>query len=158
MTAKFTILITGANRGLGLEFCQQYLAAGWKVIATCRQPKQANELQQLQRQYQANLQIERLDVTNQQQITQLRQGLNNEKVDILLLNAGIFGSSGVYFGDLEPEPWLEVVRVNMVAPVMVAQALYNPIVNSDKKLIVAIGSSMGVVSKNRRGWALLLSL
>ncbi len=88
MTAKFTILITGANRGLGLEFCQQYLAAGWKVIATCRQPKQANELQQLQRQYQANLQIERLDVTNQQQITQLRQGLNNEKVDILLLNAG----------------------------------------------------------------------
>ena len=83
-----TVLITGANRGLGLEFVRQYTADNWSVIATCRDPKSAKDLNQIK----GNIKILPLDVTDFMAIEQTSKLLQSEKIDILLNNAGIFDS------------------------------------------------------------------
>lgn len=83
-----TVLITGANRGLGVEFCRQYTRDDWRVIATCRDPDDANDLNALARQYN-NLKVYALDVSDFSQINSLSQILANESIDVLINNAGI---------------------------------------------------------------------
>ena len=78
-----TVLITGANRGLGLEFAKQYLAEGWQVIATCRDPAKAAALRALK-----GVEIKPLDVTSSASIQALRRGLASVAIDVLLLKIG----------------------------------------------------------------------
>lgn len=85
-----TVLITGSNRGIGLEFARQYAELGWRVIATCRNPKTATELQALSKQY-SRLVIEQLDVTDHSAIDALADKYRDTPIDVLLNNAGISG-------------------------------------------------------------------
>jgi NAD(P)-dependent dehydrogenase (short-subunit alcohol dehydrogenase family) len=86
-----TVLITGSNRGLGLEFSRQYAVAGWNVIATCRNPQTAKELQTLTGQYNQVV-IEKMDVTSDRDVDALATKYKNQPIDVLLNNAGIYGT------------------------------------------------------------------
>jgi NAD(P)-dependent dehydrogenase (short-subunit alcohol dehydrogenase family) len=150
-----SVLITGANRGLGLEFCRQYAAEGYEVIAACRNPEQAEPLAALAKQY-PHLQIETLDVADFSQIDALAAKLSERKIDILLNNAGVYGDKpGEGFGQLDYQTWANVLAVNVMAPLKLAEAFLPQVQRSDKRLIVALSSLMGSMTDNTSGGSIL---
>ncbi len=148
------VLITGANRGLGLEFCRQYAEDGWQVLACCRHPHQAEALLKLAEQFNA-VQINALDVADFAQIDALAEQ-SDRPVDVLINNAGVYGdksSSG--FGSLDYSAWSENFRVNSQAPVKMAEAFLPQLKAGEKKLLVAISSLMGSIADNTSGGSML---
>lgn len=140
-----TVLITGANRGLGLEFCRQYAAAGWEVLACCRKPGTAQDLQALAGQFDS-IEIFALDVADFKRIDALSRELAERRIDVLLNNAGIYGDSREHgFGNLDYGAWIETLRINLQAPVKMTEAFLPQIGRSDRKLVVAISSLMGSI-------------
>ena len=95
-----TILITGANRGIGLALTEQFAEDGWRVLACYRNPADAGQLQALSER-DLVIELHALDVTNYEQMTALADQLGNRPIDILLSNAGIIGSKGVGFGEVD---------------------------------------------------------
>lgn len=142
-----TILITGANRGLGLEFTTQYAKDGWQVLACCKDPSQANDLQALQKQF-PQIEIHSLDVTDESQIKSLQQEIK-QPIDILLNNAGFLEVDS--FGSVSSEVMTKTFLINTVAPLKMAEAFADHVANSEKKLIANITSSMGSISDNQSG-------
>jgi NAD(P)-dependent dehydrogenase (short-subunit alcohol dehydrogenase family) len=146
-----TVLITGASRGLGLEFARQYAASGWDVIATARDPAKAEELARLKRQWSGSLNVETLDVTHAQQIEWLAGKYANAAVDVLINNAGDIGPRGAhrelihkqYFGSLDYEAWRRVFEVNLFAPVRIAEAFTEHVERSAQKKMIFISSTTG---------------
>ena len=145
-----TILITGANRGIGLELATQFAAHGWNVFACCRDPDNADELATLSGQY-PQLEVMALDVTDYAQMARLSAQLHDRPIDVLLSNAGIYGPKGVGFGEVDPADWREVLEVNTVAPLMLAQAFVEQVAASRQKLIAVIGSKMGSIAGSKGG-------
>jgi NAD(P)-dependent dehydrogenase (short-subunit alcohol dehydrogenase family) len=150
------ILITGANRGLGLEFATQYAAAGWSVLATCRDPAAATELQSLRTAHPA-LEVHPLDVADFTTIDRLAAQLAGRPIDVLLNNAGVFGPKTWAdqdprqdFGSMDYGIWTEVLRVNLMAPMKMAEAFVAHVAASTQKKIVAISSTEGS-SPNAKG-------
>ena len=141
------VLITGANRGIGLEFVRQYRADGWRVIATCRDPRAATGLAELG----ANVEIRALDVANPKQVRELTAGLSGQPIDVLINNAGVYGPRKTVPGEVPWEAWLEVFRVNAVAPRAISERLMANVAASDLKRIIAISSSMGSIENTRTG-------
>lgn len=140
------VLITGANRGIGLEFTEQYLEGGWTVISTARKPEKAEDLKQLQKQYPERLSIHQLDVTDHERIDALAQELEGQPIDLLLNNAGISGYiPDQIFGRLDYESFDQVLAVNTVAPLKMAEAFYPHIKSSNLKKIVSVSSSEGSI-------------
>lgn len=149
------VLITGANRGLGFEFCKQYAEDGWTVIACCRKPEQSLALRELAGQYPL-IQPESLDVARFDQIDLLSQKLSNTAIDVLINNAGVYGDTQAScFGQLDYETWTETLRINTQAPVKMAEAFLNPIRQGEKKLFVNISSLMGSIADNTSGGCIL---
>jgi NAD(P)-dependent dehydrogenase (short-subunit alcohol dehydrogenase family) len=141
-----TVLITGANRGIGLEFTKQYLEKGWTVIATARKPEKAEDLNQLQNQYPEHLSIQQLDVTDHDRIDALAKELEGQPIDLLLNNAGISGYiPDQIFGRLDYESFDQVLAVNTVAPLKMAEAFYPHVKSSNLKKIVSVSSSEGSI-------------
>ena len=150
-----TVLITGANRGLGLEFTRQYAESGWRVIAACRQPAHAHELIVLAEMYQ-DVQIEALDVADFAHIDALSALLAEDTIDVLLNNAGVYGDSAEHgFGSLDYQAWANTLAVNTLAPVKMAEAFLPQLERSQKKLLVAVSSLMGSMADNTSGGSLL---
>lgn len=148
-----TTLITGANRGLGLEFASQYARDGWRVIGCCREPGSANELNDLAREFD-DVSVERLDVKDFGVIDSLAEKLSSEAIDILLNNAGIIGSfpiaeciSEQHFGSLDYAVWENVMRTNTYAPVKIAEAFIEHVARSEQKKIATISSSVGSITE-----------
>lgn len=149
-----TVLITGANRGLGLEFCRQYTHDDWRVIATCRQPDTAKELNDLARQY-ANIKIHALDVADFSQIDALSQTLANESIDVLINNAGIYADKqGQGLSQFDCQAWEKSFLINTLAAVKMTEAFLPQVQKSKQKLIVAISSLMGSMADNVSGGSL----
>jgi NAD(P)-dependent dehydrogenase (short-subunit alcohol dehydrogenase family) len=149
------ILITGANRGLGLEFCRQYAEAGWRVIAACRAPDQADALSALARDY-PDVQMEALDVADFGAIDALSARLSDECVDILLNNAGVYGDqAGCGLGQLDYQRWAATLRVNTMAPVKMVEAFLPQLERGQHPLIAAVSSLMGSMTDNSSGGSLL---
>lgn len=149
-----TVLVTGANRGIGLEFCSQYAEAGWKVLACCRKPAEATALQNLAARFPA-LSIYELDVSRLAQIDGLSKQLRGETVDVLLANAGIYGDSeSGDFGALDYGRWQETLTINTLAPVKLLEAFLPQVQRSERKLMVAITSLMGSMADNSSGRAI----
>ncbi len=117
------ILITGANRGIGLEFTRQYLADGATVIACCREPEQAEDLQALATHYPKQLELVGLDLSDSAQIPALAHCLGTRKLDLLISNAGVYGPKGLALGDYRAEPFAGIMQVNVLAPLLLVQAL-----------------------------------
>ena len=150
-----TVLITGANRGLGLEFCRQYANAGWNVIACCRNPGQSSDLKDLSKRYNS-IQIEALDVADFDQIDSLSKKLRETGIDVLINNAGVYGDkSGHGFGQLDYQAWQHSFLINTIAPMKMVEAFLPQIKLGDKKLIVNISSLMGSLADNGSGGSIL---
>ena len=140
------VLITGSNRGIGLEFTKQYLERGWTVIATARKPEKAEDLMQLGIQYPDRLSIHQLDVTDNERIDELAKELEDQPIDLLLNNAGISGYiPDQIFGRLDYDSFEQVLAVNTVAPLKMAEAFYTHIKSSNLKKIVSVSSSEGSI-------------
>lgn len=147
-----TVLITGANRGIGLEFARQYAADGWQVVACCRQPQQAEALNRLADQYKDQFSIHRLDVRELTEIDQLSHKLQDLPIDILINNAGVYPhAQNGEFGRISYDDWMEAFRVNTFAPLKMVEALIEQIACSQLKIVATITSKMGSIADNQRG-------
>lgn len=133
-----TVLITGANRGLGLEFVRQYLRDGWRVIATCRRPEKAGELQQFKANYEGKIDIYPLEVTDNDAIHALAAKLEGTAIDIFIQNAGIDHNDG--FRQTGFADRLQIFRINTLPVLIIAEAFIDHIAASEQKKLVYISS------------------
>ena len=136
-----TIMITGASRGLGLEFARQFYNEECRVIATCRSPKDANELNAI-----GDIDVQALDVTDDKSVTTLADKLRGENIDILINNAGVIGQRDG-FGRLDYDIWAETMDTNVFGPMRVAEAFRDNVMNSYKKQMIFITSRMGSITE-----------
>ena len=144
-----TVLITGANSGIGLEFATQYAADGWHVVATHRRDSTPDTLVDLAAEYD-NVQIEKIDVTDMSTVTSVAQKLNGMPIDILINNAGVVGAiddPGQQFGNLDYDAYPRFIDVNVAGPLRVSEAFYDNVVASGQKKIVAISSISGSIGR-----------
>ena len=146
--ATQTILITGANRGIGLEYVKQYAASGCQIYATVRDPSEATDLQQLAAQY-ANVQVLALDVANVAAIRDLAGQLSAITVDILISNAGTYPESA--FGKTDPQAWLEAFQVNTLTTYYLAEAFLPQLRRASQAKLIAMTSKMGSIEDNGSG-------
>ncbi len=141
------VLVTGANRGLGLEWARQYAEAGWRVYASCRRPEEAEALKVLADSY-PRVSVHRLDVTDSEQLRTLQLDMEQATIDVLLNNAGVYLDK--FMGDvggIDYEVWLRSFAVNTLGAVRVSEAFIGQVVRSEKKLVVAISSHMGSIAE-----------
>ena len=136
-----TIMITGASRGLGLEFARQFYSKECRVIATCRNSKNANELNAI-----GDIDIHSLDVTDDKSVANLADKLRGENIDILINNAGVIGQREG-FGRLDYDIWAETMDTNVFGPMRVAEAFRDNVMNSEKKQMIFITSRMGSITE-----------
>jgi NAD(P)-dependent dehydrogenase (short-subunit alcohol dehydrogenase family) len=154
-----TVMITGANSGIGLEFAKQYAAKGWDVIATHRRDTMPDTLKELTGKYKS-VTVERLDVMSQEQVKGLAAKLKGRPIDVLINNAGVFvlggkdrqwnnagaNYNGQNFGSLDYEQFDTFMRTNVAGPIMVTEAFAPHVKASRQKKIVAISSSNGQIT------------
>lgn len=143
-----SVLITGSNRGLGLEWTRQLADAGWRVYATCRQPENAEALNRLQEAYSANITVHRLDVTRPEEMAAMAGALGGQAIDMLLNNAGIYFEKYLdeHLGNLNYEHWEETFRVNTLGPVRMCEAFTGHLAAGEMKRVVTISSHMGSIA------------
>ena len=149
-----TVLITGANQGIGLEFARQYAARGWTVIATHRRPTTPEELAQLAAKY-PKVRVERMDVTDTAQIEALGAKLKGVPIDILLSNAGLVrtdpidkpgGNTNQMFGTLDYQLLDDFIHTNVAGPLKITETFIGNVEASRQKKIIAISSAAASVS------------
>ncbi len=136
-----TALITGASRGIGREFARQYEDAGWRVVATCRDPSKSG----------LEGEVYPLDVTDPASIAALHAALDGEAVDLLINNAGIYGPRGTALGAIDYGAWEDVLRTNVLGAMRVAEAFAEAVAGSQLKKMVFISSKMGSIGDNKSG-------
>ncbi|MDH3588391.1 MAG: SDR family oxidoreductase, partial [Gammaproteobacteria bacterium] len=145
------VVITGANRGIGLRLASSYLKDGHRVFAGCRKPETASDLARLAQDSDGRLSIHPLDVSDETQRTAFVESLAGTPVDVLINNAGVYPHKGLTFGQLDERSWLHSLHVNTVAPMMMAQSLLSNIADSRRKLIASVTSKMGSLADNTSG-------
>lgn len=146
-----TALITGANRGIGLAFCGQYAGQGWRVFAICRHPDEAAALTDLAG-IAGDVTIHEMDVADPASVAAAAAGIGGTPIDLLINNAGIYGSPGQDFGNLDFDGWAHAFRVNTMGPLIVAQAFQDNVAASDTRLIVCLTSRMGSIADGGGGY------
>lgn len=147
-----TVLVTGANRGIGLEFVNQYASDGWRVLACCRNPDKAEALKTLVIQYKGLLVVYPLDVADHEKIENLSRELSDETIDLLINNAGIYPTSrSDGFGTTDYDAWARAFHINTMAPLKMAESFIPQVTKSQLKTFVTITSKMGSVADNRGG-------
>ena len=114
------VLITGANRGIGLQLTKHYIEAGWEVIATYRNAEGNEALQALAS---PQLTLLQADVNNDEGISKIASYFQGQGLDLLINNAGIYGPRDQTFGKVERQAWREILEVNTISPMMLAQSL-----------------------------------
>ncbi|MFN3750443.1 MAG: SDR family oxidoreductase [Thiobacillus sp.] len=140
-----SVLVTGANRGIGLEWCRQYAEADWRVFATCRRPEAADELHELARRH-PRLSVHRLDVTQAESLVALRAELQGEAIDVLVNNAGVYLEKYIRSDELRYDDWMQTLKVNTLGPMRVTEALLAAVTASRRRLIVNMSSHMGSIA------------
>ena len=138
-----TVLISGANRGIGFEFAKQYAAKGWRVLAGARNPEGASDLHALSEEYPA-VSIEQLDVSDPDSIDRLAGKLSGQAIDLIVNNAGIFGEFGdQMFGGLKIDLFDTFMRTNALGPLKMCEAFLPHVASSQQKKMVSITSQAG---------------
>jgi NAD(P)-dependent dehydrogenase (short-subunit alcohol dehydrogenase family) len=146
-----TILITGANRGLGLEFTRQYLADGYAVIAATRDPGAAHRLRQLERDSKGALTLVEADVADSASVRRAATRVPTAAIDILINCAGVFGDQRQTIGSIDYREWLRILDVNVLGPMRVSEAFLDRVAQSERRLIVTITSGLGSLADNASG-------
>jgi NAD(P)-dependent dehydrogenase (short-subunit alcohol dehydrogenase family) len=141
-----TIVITGASRGLGLEFVRQYAADGEKIVAACRHPESATALKAIK----GDIRLVTLDIADAGSIHAVADMIGNEPVDILINNAGVYGKAQT-LGKMDYAAWEDVFRINAIGPMHLTDALLPRIAASKRRLVVGITSLMGSIADNTSG-------
>lgn len=145
-TENRRVLVTGAGRGLGLEFVRQLLARGDSVIATCRHPEQAQALQALQ--VDGRLHLLALDVTDSAAISAMADALREHfpALDLLINNAGIL-PSGERFGQVQADTLRDAFDTNAMAPLLLAQTLAPALAQGRDALVLNISSVLASIAR-----------
>jgi len=147
-----TVLVTGANRGIGLEFVRQYAEEGWEVIAGCRDPmgESSSELRHIAAEADHRVHVELIDMLDHGSIDAVASKYRNEPIDVLINNAGIIGPLPIqehldaqHFGTIDYDVWDTVIRTNTFAPVKMAEAFLSNIEAGEQKKIVTLSSTVG---------------
>jgi len=146
-----TVLVTGANRGLGLEFARQYAADGWQVFAACRAPDDARELQELAAASAGRIRVVPIDVADSASVGAAAKALGGQPIDLLLNNAGVGGPPGQQLGKLDYAAWARVLDINTLGPMRVTEAFLENVAQGGGKRIVTITSAMGSIADNLSG-------
>lgn len=141
-----TVLITGANRGIGLEYARQFAAKGYEVIGTARDPAEARELAAVAKA------VVPLDVTDAASITALAKSLNGMAIDILVNNAGVFDREDVTVDRVDFEMMERTLAVNTLGPLRVIQALLPNLRQGHRKLIINMSSQLGSIENSNGRW------
>ena len=139
-----SVLITGANRGLGLEFTRQYAADGWRVFAACRDPAGARDLAAVE----GDVSAETLDVDDGPQVAALANKLSGQPIDVLINNAGIYGPKDVTRDTVVYDAWGQVFRTNAMSPLAVSAAFAANVAQGGQKKIITLSSIMGSIAEN----------
>jgi NAD(P)-dependent dehydrogenase (short-subunit alcohol dehydrogenase family) len=139
-----SVLITGANRGLGLEFTRQYAADGWRVFAACRDPAGARNLAAVE----GDVSAETLDVDDGPQVAALANKLSGQPIDVLINNAGIYGPKDVTRDTVVYDAWGQVFRTNAMSPLAVSAAFVANVAQGGQKKIITLSSIMGSIAEN----------
>ncbi|HZI82473.1 MAG TPA: SDR family oxidoreductase [Casimicrobiaceae bacterium] len=141
-----TVLITGCDTGLGVEFARQYAADGYRVLATCLDPDSARATREIG----GDVRLLRLDVSDLDAIDALARELESEPIDILLSNAGL-GKHHPGFGDTDYDQWQRILAVNLVGPMRLAEAFVEHVAASTMKAMAFVSSRMGSIALNMTG-------
>jgi len=144
-----TVVITGANRGIGLELVHNYVQSGAHVIAGVRDPSAAIELRNLALEF--PIRILELDVANGTSVSNFCRAIGDEKIDGLINNAGILGGDRQSISDMDYEAWSETIEVNTIAPFRLSIALLDNLKRAKAPRIVTLTSQMGALSRRRLG-------
>lgn len=142
-----TVLVTGANRGLGLEFTRQYAADGWRVHATCRDKSDAADLLSVE----GDVVVHQIDVTDGPGIETLAADIGDEPIDVLANNAGVLEPWPSKFGNTDYEGWMNAFRVNSAAPLRLSERFVDQVARSEAKIIFAVTSHLGSIAGNSGG-------
>jgi NAD(P)-dependent dehydrogenase (short-subunit alcohol dehydrogenase family) len=145
------VLITGASRGLGLEFARQYAAAGWRVVATCRAPARAEALDALARAAGGRVTVHALDVRDRPRARTLAAELAGQPVDVLLNNAAIWGPATQGLASLDERVWADVLDVDLIGPLRVTEAFLEHVAASQRKTVVVLSSRLASIQLNDSG-------
>jgi NAD(P)-dependent dehydrogenase (short-subunit alcohol dehydrogenase family) len=146
-----TVLVTGSNRGLGLEFVRQYAADGWRVYAACRAPGEAGDLRKLAAGSDGRVELLALDVTDSAGVRAAAARLAGVPIDLLINNAGVGSPKGQKLGGLDYAAWQRVLDTNTLGPMRVTEAFLASLEKGRQKKVVTITSGMGSIGDNGSG-------
>ena len=161
-----TILVTGTNKGIGLEIVKQYLCAGFKVIATCRNLSKKDNLNELLNSFPDMISVYQMELLDEKSIESFSSKIKNIPIDIFINNAGVtFGYSrkaklsntGISynklntFGHIKSENWLPIFKANCIAPLLLTQLLHRNFLLGNEKKIVFISSKPASITENTGG-------
>ena len=141
-----TVLVTGCDTGLGVEFARQYAADGHRVIAACLDPAKAAETSAVR----GKIEVVGLDVTDHAAIERLAERLKSDPIDILLNNAGI-GRPHPPFGATDYALWRRILETNLVGPMKMAESFVEHVARSELKVMAFVSSRMGSIASNNSG-------
>ena len=146
------ILVTGANRGLGIEFVEQYLNEGNEVIATYRNENSSMDLIEMVNE-RSNLKLLQLDVSSNKSLNSFAENLGDSPIDIFINNAGVYGPRNSSFGNVDEENWIPAIKINAIAPILLTQLIIKNIRSGADKKLIYITSKMGSIDDNKGGGA-----
>ena len=145
------VLITGASRGIGLAMVNHCIEKNWRVFACCRHPFEAEQLLAIAQMSKHLVSVHMLDVSELATIQALAYELRNEKIDLLINNAGTYGPEKNSFGKVDVNGWLDTFMVNTIAPLKMAEAFIEQLCMGTEKIIVSISSKMASMDDNSSG-------
>ncbi len=151
-------VVTGANRGLGLEHARQFASAGWELIVTAREPNASPDLAELRERFPDAVRLARLDVADFEAVDEFAASLSGQAVDLLLNNAGSFGPQGAPAGmayqglaRMDYGIWRQILEVNLLAPFKLSVSLLDSLRRAERPLLVMMSTDLGSIAQNRQG-------
>ena len=141
-----TVLITGANRGIGLELAKQYVAKGFQVIGTARKPTKAKALNAL------GVTVMQLDVTDPASVAAMDKALDSKSIDILINNAGYLYRKEQTLAAVDFEQEERTLAINSIGPLRVIKALIDNLQSGQNKTVINISSNLGSIENSRGGF------